>query len=303
MLETAHRLLFAGIILLLIHSSPQWGVGADEKSADAGSHLLRYQFNKGEILSYQVDHESTLVTAHAELEEKVANAVFTRRNHRVVSVDQSGNALMELAIDEARMSAQFDDEKPLSFDSQKPEDCPRHYESIRDIIGKPLSQVRMSPRGEMLEVKPLLPQFKDSISDDPSGSFLVQFPEGPVKVGEGWTNIFKVNVRISRFLTQPVTMQQSYELAEVKDGLATIKLRTGLITPINDAMILGQLIQMAPKGTIVFDIENGRLISRTLTIDKTEVGVIAGGGSMHAKSKREERWIEPPAAPETPNDQ
>ena len=54
-------------------------------------------------------------------------------------------------------------------------------------------------------------------------------------------------------------MQRSYELVEVKDGRATIKIRSALITPIRDGMILAQLIQMSPCGTIVFDLENGRI--------------------------------------------
>jgi hypothetical protein len=98
---------------------------------------------------------------------------------------------------------------------------------------------------------------------------------------------------VGQTLKQPVTMQRSYELVEVANDLATIKLRTVMITPIRDGMILAQLIQMTPEGTIVFDLKNGRMVSRTLTIDKTEVGVIGGNSSMHAKSKREERWIDP----------
>ena len=124
-------------------------------------------------------------------------------------------------------------------------------------------------------------------------NFLVEFPEDALKVGEGWTETYKVKVQLSPRLSQNVTMQRSYELAEVKDNLATIKMRTALITPIRDARILAQLIQMTPSATITFDVKRGRLVSRTLTIDKTEYGAVGGNSTMHAKSKREERCLAP----------
>jgi hypothetical protein len=277
----------------------------EDQAAQGKGYLLRYQFKKDEVLYYQVDHETTMTTTRPELKETVTNDVRTRKSHRVVSVDSDGTAWIELAIEEARMSAQFGEGEPLCFDSQNPEECPKAYKHVRDIIGKPLAQAHVSPRGELLSTKPLLgaggsettkPAKADgSLSDEASRNFLVEFPEHPVKVGESWNNTYKVNVRVGQSLRQPVTLQRSYELVEVADDLATIKLRTALITPIRDGMVLAQLIQMTPEGTMVFDLKNGRMVSRTLTIDKTEVGVIGGSSAMHAKSKREERWIDPKA--------
>jgi hypothetical protein len=291
-------------MLLLLFSSLGLAI-AEDGGSQADSYLLRYQFNKDEVLSYQVDHEATMITTRPELREKVTNEVQTRKTHRVVSVDSDGNAWMELAIEEARMSAQFGEAAPLTYDSREPGDCPKEYRHVQDVIGKPLAQVQVSPRGELLATKPLLgPAALDKakllkseggLSDEASRNFLIEFPEQPIKVGESWNNTFKVNVRVSQRLQQPVTMQRSYELVDVTDGLATIKLRTVLITPIRDGMVLAQLIQMTPEGSMVFDVKNGRMVSRTLTIDKTEVGVIGGESSMHAKSKREERWIDPSA--------
>ncbi len=253
---------------------------------------------------YQVEHESTLIIAKPELTERVKNEVRSRKNQRVVATDSAGNATLELAIDWVKMSAQFDDFEPVVFDSKHPDDCPQHYKGVSQVIGRPLARVRVSPRGELLSSTSLLnpavlaaahmqPANDPKESNDPMRNFLVEFPEEPLKVGEGWTDTYKVKVQLTRRLSQNVTMQRSYELAEVKDNLATIKMRTALITPIADGRILAQLIQMTPSGTIVFDVDRGRLVSRTLTIDKTEFGVIGGNSSMQAKSKRKERWIDP----------
>lgn len=301
MRQTAYYPLLAGTLFFLLGGA---GVGEDQEPKAEG-YLLRYKFIKGEVQNYDVDHETTMVTTRPELMEKVRNDVQTRKTHRVVSVDSDGNGWLELAVETARMSAQFGEAEPLSYDSQKPEDCPQVYRHVRDIIGKPLAQVHVSPRGELLETKPLLGQnaldkaqalkADGTLADEASRNFLIEFPEQPIQVGESWENTFKVNVRVGQKLKQPVTMQRSYELVKVENDLATIKLRTVLITPIRDGMILAQLIQMTPEGTIVFDLKNGRMVSRTLTLDKTEVGVIGKNSSMHAKSKREERWIDPKA--------
>jgi hypothetical protein len=301
MRQTAYCPLLAGMLFLLLGGS---GIGDDDAARPDG-YLLRYQFTKDEVQNYDVDHETTMITTRPELKETVTNEVQTRKSHRIVSVDSEGNAWMELVIEAAKMSAQFNEAEPLSYDSEKPEECPKAYQHVRDIIGKPLAQVQVSPRGELLSTRALLgPNVLDkaqalkdngALSDEASRNFLIEFPEQPIRVGDTWTNTFKVNVRVSQRLKQPVTMQRSYELVDVADDLATIRLRTVLITPIRDGMILAQLIQMTPEGTIVFDVKNGRMVSRTLTIDKTEVGVIGGESAMHAKSKREERWIDPKA--------
>ena len=301
--------LVFGVLPLLVLAAAGVAGAADNQTAPAEADALpvytfRYQFKQDEVLDYEVDHETTLITTSPELTERVKNEVHSRKNQRVVATDSAGNATLELAIGWAKMSAQFDDAQPMVFDSKHPDDCPEVYENVRQIIGQPLARVRVSPRGKMLSSTPLLrptllaraqmlPGDNSSESNDPLRNFLVEFPEEPLKVGEGWTNTFKVKVQLTRRLSQNVTLQRSYELTEVKDHLATIKMRTALITPIRDGRILAQLIQMTPSGTIVFDLEHGRIVSRTLTIDKTEVGVIGGSSSMQAKSKREERWIAP----------
>lgn len=295
MRQTPYCSVLAGMYFLLLAGT---GIGqADEPAANTDGYLLRYQFTKDEVLKYDVDHKATMITTRPELKEEVTNEVETRKTHRIVSVDNDGNAWMELAIETAKMSAQFGETEPLAYDSQKPGECPKAYRHVRDIIGKPLTQVLVSPRGELLSTKPLLGQnalkAEGALADEASRNFLIEFKETPVQVGESWTNSFKVNVSVGQRLKQTVTMQRSYELVEVTNGLATIKLRTVLITPIRDGMMLAQLIQMTPEGTIVFDVKNGRMVSRTLTIDKTEVGVIGNNSAMHAKSKREERWIDP----------
>ena len=301
MRRTAHRLLIAGMILLLVQAVPPAGADGETDSADEASYLLRYKFKKGDLLTFEVDHESTMTTSRPELTETAKNEVYTKKTHRVVAVEDSGNGLLELAITQVKMSAQFNDEEPHVFDSEDSKKGPRPYEAIRSIVGKPLVQVRVSPRGELLETKPLLSNSAGanaggSLSEEAAQNLLIKFPEEPIQVGEEWNELYKVKVGVSRFLTQNVTMQRTYRLSEVKDGLATIKLHTALITPINDGMILAQLIQMTPKGTVVFDLDNGHLVSRTLTVDKREVGVVGGTGSMHAKSQREERWIAPKPA-------
>lgn len=306
----------SAFVFLAILTSPTFAEAAKKTAGEADSggpaYLLRYQFKKDQVLNYQVDHETTMTTTTAEHVEKHTTTSHSRKNQRVVGLDSAGNASLELMIEHAEMSAKFGDSKAKHFDSRDPENCPKQYRHMKGIIGQPLTRVQVSPRGKLLAIRPLLrPELlaqanllksDGSLSNEAAQNFLIKFPEEAITVGESWTDTFKVKVSVNRRLKQPMTLQRRYELVDVTEHLATIELRTALITPTRDGKILVQLIQMTPKGKIVFDMEKGRIVSRTLTVDKTEFGVIGGGGSVEAKSKRVERWIDPQSGKNAEND-
>ena len=154
------HVLVSGNLLLAVFAAGGRAEAANNKSAAAAEHpkayTLRYKFELDEVLNYEVEQESTLTTAHPQLTERVKNEVHSRKNQRVVATDSAGIATLELTIDWVKMSAQFDDSKPLGFDSKHPDDCPEHYKGVRQVVGRPLARVRVSPRGELLSAVSLL---------------------------------------------------------------------------------------------------------------------------------------------------
>ncbi len=66
----------------------------------------------------------------------------------------------------------------------------------------------------------------------------------------------------------------------MESGIATISLRTEVLTPVNDARIESQLIQRLSNGTIKFDIDAGVVRGRRLEWDQTVVGFNGPESSM-----------------------
>jgi len=80
----------------------------------------------------------------------------------------------------------------------------------------------------------------------------------------------------------PLMMATSNGLESVSGNLATIRMRTVEIPPVQDPQIRTQLVQRTPEGTITFDIDRGLTRSRDLTCSRTETGIMEGGGMIAA---------------------
>jgi hypothetical protein len=272
-------------------------------AGDGPAYRLQYRFEPGQVVHYSASHEAMLQTTKGDVTETVRNRAESEKHLRVISVDDAGVATLELVIDRVQMSARFGDARPVEFDSRQPEDAPAAFRGVSQTVGKPLAQIRVSPSGELLSSKPLIgPELQAQVTadvpgsaarkdDDPNKNFLVVFPEKPLRVGEGWRDQYKTRVSVARNLTQEVTLLRQYELTGVKDGVATVRLTTSVITPIHDPALAAQLIQKAPGGTIQFDLERGLITHRVLTVDQTEIGMIGNDSAMHAKTRLEEKLV------------
>lgn len=264
-------------------------------AASADGYRLRYRFKTNDVVNYEVAHTMEITTRKDETSETASNESHAEKHYRVVSVDRDGNAILELMIDRVRMSARFGEADPVVFDSDKPSETPRQFAHVQKTVGQPLARIKVSASGEMLSVVDLLPELKagESGDSDATRSFLIVFPERPVRVGDTWKDDPNPQVRVTvgKSLTRDVEVLRRYELVSVEGNLATIHVRNTVITPVRDPAIRAQLIQRSPEGEIVFDLENGLLVSRKMTIDKTEIGVFGDNSSMQAVSRRTETFI------------
>ena len=59
--------------------------------------------------------------------------------------------------------------------------------------------------------------------------------------------------------SKDVNTRMRYRLEQVKTGVATISVKTQILTPINDPSVRSQLVQRISQGEIRFDIDAGRL--------------------------------------------
>lgn len=298
--------LFAGLspIALAEETAETSGVLAAEVDK---KFTLRYRFEAGQVVRYQAINQVEMTTKKQHLTETAEQKSTSDNNFRVVSVDDQGVATLELMIDRVQMSARFNNAKAVTFDSDSKANIPPAYSQVSQTIGKPLARIRVSDIGEMLSSESLLkPEIAAGVAApvpsrqdaaDPAKNFLLKLPKEELAVGDRWTDLLKIRVNVTRTLTQDINVQRRYELKSVDGHLATISMRTIVISPVREPGVLAQLISRTPFGEIVFDMEQSLMVSRSLKINKTEIGVIGDDSSMKAVGSFREKLL-----PLTPGD-
>jgi hypothetical protein len=274
--------------------------------AEAPKVLLAYKFQPGQVVRYEVLHDGQITTVYNSAKEVAANKSESRRSFKVASVDEKGQALLEMQIEWVRMTASFENEEgrksePIEFDTSDPKKQNHaQFKKILQSVGKPQALVRIDASGRPIEVTRLDKASKktepaaasaDIDGDGTPENYLVLLPEVPVAVGNTWKEPFEVVARLPQGLSSRIRMQRAYKLAELRQGLATIEFRTIILTPVQDAAIAAQLIQREVEGKIVFDTERGMIVSREAKVDRTVVGPFGGQSSMRAVSRYTERLL------------
>jgi len=277
---------------------------AKPKSGAGREFLLRYQFQVNQSVRYRVKSSTVIKMVKGPAKGEARNESVTRKHFTVIAVDKNGNAILEPVIDAVKMSAQYDDRPKTTYDSSSGEDPPKLFAGVAKTVGKPLVRLKVASTGRLIEAVSLISKEDQKKvvknagparpANDPSKNFLVVFPEQPVQVGDSWSNDdLKVSLQVSTSprLWQNFVILRNYRLVSVKGGKATIELSMAPRKPINRAELKVQLVQRLLSGTIVFDIKQGRILSRHLTGDNKVVGFGGARSLLHVKTDRRERII------------
>ena len=262
---------------------------------------LAYRFETGAFSNYEVVNKSTITSQYQQLVETVSHETTARKQFRVVSIDEAGNATLEPVVQRVIMSAKFGSADPIVCDSDKPEDAPGQFKDVLKTINKPIARVQVTASGEMLKVT-LLEGAPDGMTaagglNDPRLNFLTVLPKEPVGVGASWKDRFDVPVTIGQSgLKQPVTLQRNYEVTKLEQGIATISLKTTVITPVADPQIEVQLMQRALTGVLEFDTARGCVLSQRTIASKVVVGAFGPQSQAQGSMETYERWLPPATA-------
>jgi hypothetical protein len=157
---------------------------------------------------------------------------------------------------------------------------------VAKTVGVPISTVKISPNGKVLERNntPVLPNFG-------LGDIAIPLPVEPVRVGQQWHVSNEIRVRRADGRVKRVKTRMVYRLESVKTGLATISLKTEVLTPINDPKIQSQLMQQITNGEIKFDLDAGRVVSRAIDWDETVVGFSGDDSLMKYLARYTEEMV------------
>ncbi len=254
----------------------------------AEKHQLQYKFEMGEVLRYRVEHtadiRSTLEGASQQAETKSESI----KAWKVTDVLPNGEMEFVHVVEVIRMSNRVPNRAVARYDSERDKAPPPEFEQAARAVGVPLSVIRITPTGEIVDREEKFPQ--PSVSNDMP--ITLRLSAEPVSVGDQWDATYDVAVNRKSGAKLQIRTRRVCTLKKVKTGIATIKVEYQILTPVS-AFIESQLVQRLTKGIVRFDIGRGRIVSQKLDADRRVIGFSGGASSMHYVSRFEERLLKP----------
>lgn len=264
--------------------------------APANAITLAYKFHSGQFAHYmgtsRVQYKSQLNPENIYISQQ-SNDTWTR--FRVVTVDESGLALIEPVLERTRMMARMHDKPPVLFDSDAKTEPQPEFRAIRDAIGKTIARFQVAPNGKLVKAMVIDSSAPASLQTaaqklDTRFPYLPILPSTPVAVGDKWREEFTVDA-INEGLREPIPLRRIFELTGIADGIAIIKFKTLTMKSINDPELEKQLIQQTPTGTIEFDIERGLVRSYTSSVNKTAINALGNETLLHVVGESTEKLV------------
>jgi hypothetical protein len=240
-------------------------------------YRLAYKFQANQDVHMLLDVNAQIRVQKNQDITNTSHQAITERHYHVASVEPDGSAVLELFIDNAKLSLSFNNDPAITYDTKFALIAPREFGNVHESIGKMMARMKVNARGRLISVSDSqLGQLAD-----PSQSFLDALPDKPVHVGDQWFDDITVKVSISKVLKEKITLRRRYTLDSVEGSIAKIRVATAELTPVNDPQTAAQLLSLTPEGLIQFDMDKGLVKQRELRCMRTETGIM-GEGSVIA---------------------
>jgi hypothetical protein len=288
MTQQSWRRSHALFLASLLTAGAAAGLAAESTPPEPPRVTLEYRFQQGETLDMDVSHRALTETTVGATSQSTETATDSRKTWTVVKVDDAGHATLEHSVDDVTMTSRTSDRGQVRWSSSSDEPAPPGYEQVKASLGVPLSRLVVDRSGRLLDRKDLRPSPPSSTGD----LVVVPLPEGPVTEGAEWTVPQEVVVEVPGGLRKAVRTRLRYQIATIRDGVATIRVDTTVLTPIDDPRLESRLLERVWNGTIEFDIDRGRVLRRATGIDRRVVGFEGPESSVRYKSSLEERLVE-----------
>jgi hypothetical protein len=276
MMRTA---LFSGWLFCSLSLLAAAAVADDSQTADAGAkkYALRYKFQLGQSLRWEVIHQAKIKTTVSGTTQTAETTSVSVKLWRVKDVRPDGTATFEHMVESVDMGQKLTGRQEVRYNSKTDAKAPLGFENVAESVGKILSVVTMDARGNVLHRQ----RTPVKASSENDGPMTILLPEEPVAIGESWAFPTDVEVPLQNGMIKKVKTEQKLTLKSVSAGVATIEVVTHILTPIHDPMIEAMLIQRESSGTVRFDLDAGRVLGQQMDLDKKVVGFRGDASSLH----------------------
>lgn len=294
MRRTLAALLTAGVFLLWPSASQADDAKPAPTEPAAGAadapvkHLLRYKFRVGDELRWKVVHRSAMrasVQGETKSTESVTSSV---KVWRVTKVEPDGTATFSHHVEDVDMWQKVPGRSKITYNSATDAKPPAGFEQVAKSVGVVLSVITLNDRGNILGRV----QKADSAVAS-RGEITLPLPEHEVAVGESWSIPQTLEVPLEEGTVRKIRVLQRFTLRSVHTGVARIGIENLILTPVHDPAIQAKLIQREPHGEVRFDVENGRVLSQQMDIDKRVIGFQGESSSMSYMARITEDFLPP----------
>ena len=265
-------ILTVGLMTLWVGSTPCWCQDLNVKAEVTdepmtSGYALVYRLKAGEMIRWRTRHQATTMTRINKVENFDRAVTETTKVWRVKEVREDGSMVLEQSIDQLELSQSVGGGEEIRYDSQADEQPPIRFESIAGSVGVPLALVTISPSGKVLEKEAIYKQSQMGLDD-----VAVPLPQGRVEIGHTWYSPSEFAASVEDGRQVIIKLRKSYTLDAVKQDIATIHVETEILTPGDSPRVKSQLIQEMTSGTIKFDLQAGRVVSKKMEWDEEVVG-------------------------------
>jgi hypothetical protein len=277
-------------------------VAISAAAGGAEKYTLRYKFHPGEVLRWQVEHQSKVRATISKDTQSTDTSSTSVKAWQVTDVRPDGTATFEHRVEWVDMRQTLTGRKEVRYDSRTGTKPPAGFEDAAKSVGVPLSIVKIDAQGKVLnrqEMKAQKPRpgaapaksAPDKSAPPGEGWITIPLPSEPVAVGHTWSLPQNIDIPLPSGGVKKIKAVQQFALESVKTGVATIRVSTDILTPITDPAIESQLVQRESAGIVRFDIDEGRILGQQLDIDKHVVGFRGDASSIHYVNRFCERLL------------
>ncbi|MBX7167222.1 MAG: hypothetical protein K1X74_12910 [Pirellulales bacterium] len=291
--------VFAGVAISLAPCTARAEANDAAPVADASAptYTLRYKFQPGQVLRWQVEHRAEIRTTVGGTTQTAETISGSIKAWRVISVEENGNATFEHLVESVEMRQKLAGRQDVYYNSQTDKQPPSGFEQVAANVGVTLTIFTVDNRGAILRRED-----KRSQPNNQTGQITIPLPDEAVAVGHTWSRPYDIEVTLKTGELKSIKTRQRFTLAEVTGDVARIEIATEILTPIHDPAIEAQLIQRESAGTVQFDIAAGRIVGQQIDLDKSVVGYAGEGSSLRYITRFSEELLDAEqAAPGTEN--
>ena len=230
-------------------------------------HTLRYKLQQGEKIYSKVIHFAETRTKMSDHEESSSSRTTSEKVWEVKSVSATGDMTFEYRINSVDLVQRVGDAPEIHYNRETEKVAPDIFKKVAETIGTPLATITIDARGEVKN--------RDSELKAPQlgiGEITIPLPAEAIAIGAEWSVPREMRIKLENGTHKSFKVRELYTLEKVSAGVATIRIESQPLTPLNDPNAESQLIQQLSKGQIKFDIDQGRVISKQLDWNEEVVG-------------------------------